>query len=69
MRKQAEVDSVVKDEQVKLIRDLQDFIKDQATAIVEFDEALVRRLIAYFTVFEERFVVELKSGITVDIEA
>ena len=39
MRKQAEVDTVVKDEQMRLIQDLQDFIKAQPTTITEFDRS------------------------------
>lgn len=42
-RRQAEVDSVIKDEQMKKIRDLQDFVKSQPATITEFDETLVRR--------------------------
>ena len=67
LRKQAEVDSVVKDEQMKQINDLQDFIRQQPTNITEFDETLVRRLISKITVFENRFAVELKSGASVEI--
>lgn len=52
MRKQSEVDTVVRDEQMKQINDLQDFIKAQPTTITEFDETLVKRLIANITVFE-----------------
>ena len=69
MRKQAEVDSVVKDEQMHLIQDLQDFIKSQPSTITEFDEILVKRLITKITVFEDHFTVEFKSGVTIDIEA
>ncbi len=69
MRKQAEVDSVVKDEQMRLIQDLQDFIKSQPTTITEFDETLVKRLIAKITVFEDHFTIDFKSGVTIDIEA
>lgn len=69
MRKQAEVDSVVKDEQMRLIQDLQDFIRFQPTTITEFDEVLVKRLIEKITVFEERFTVDFKSGVTIEIEA
>ena len=69
MRRQAEVDSVVKDEQVKQINDLQDFIKSQPTTITEFDETLVKRLIAKITVFEDYFAVEFRSGITIEIRA
>ena len=68
-RRQAEVDSVIKDEQMKQIRDLQDFVKGQPATITEFDETLVSRLIAKITVFEGHFAVEFKSGITIDIEA
>ena len=51
------------------IKELQDFIAGQETDITEFDEALVRKLIAKITVFTEHFTVEFKSGITIDIEA
>lgn len=69
MRKQAEIDSVVKDEQMRLIQDLQDFVKGQPATITEFDETLVSRLIEKITVVEDRFTVDFKSGITIDIEA
>ena len=68
-RRQTEVDSVIKDEQMKQIRDLQDFVKNQPATITEFDEALVSRLIEKITVFEDHFTVEFKSGITIEIEA
>jgi len=67
-RRQAEVDSVIKDEQMKQIRELQDFVKGQPATITEFDETLVSRLIAKITVFEDHFTVDFKSGITIDIE-
>ena len=69
MRKQSEVDSVVKDEQLKQINDLQDFIRSQPTTITEFDEILVKRLISRITIFEDHFTVEFRSGITIEIEA
>ena len=69
MRKQAEVNSVVKDEQMRLIQDLQDFIKSQPTTITEFDETLVKRLIMKITVFEDHFTIDFKSGVTIDIDA
>ena len=68
MRKQSEVDSVVKDEQMKLITDLQDFIREQPTEITEFDATLVKRLIDRITVFDEYFTVEFKSGVIIEIE-
>ncbi len=69
MRKQAEVDSVVKDEQMRLIQDLQDFIHQQPTTITEFDETLVKRLITKITVFEDHFTIVFKSGVTIEINA
>ena len=68
MRKQSEVDSVVKDERMRLIQDLQDFIKSQPTTITEFDETLVKRLITKITVVEDHFTIDFKSGVTIDIE-
>lgn len=68
-RRQAEVDSVIKDEQMKQIRDLQDFVKSQPATITEFDETLVSRLIEKITVFDDHFTVDFKSGITIDIES
>ena len=55
MRKQSEVDSVLRDDQMKRIKDLQDFIKKQTTDITKFDEALVSRHIAKIIVFEDHF--------------
>ena len=68
MRKQSEVDSVVKDEQMKLITDLQDFIREQPTEITEFDETLVKRMIDRITVFDDYFTVEFKSEVVIEIE-
>ena len=68
MRKQSEVDSVVKDEQMKIITDLQDFIREQSTEITEFDETLVKRLIERIAVFDEYFTVEFKSVVVIEIE-
>ena len=69
LQKPAEVDSVAKDEQMRLIQDLQDFIKSQPTTITEFDETLVKRLITKIMVYEDHFTVDFKSGVTIDIEA
>ncbi|MDE6710620.1 MAG: DNA recombinase [Oscillospiraceae bacterium] len=44
------------------------FLNSQTAKIEEYDEQLVRRLIAKVTVYDERFEVELKSGISVDIQ-
>ena len=44
------------------------FLNEQSTSITKYDEALVRRLIEKVTIREDKFTVEFKSGLTVDIE-
>ena len=53
----------------KRITDMSAFLKEQRIALVQYDEALVRRLIEKVTVYEDKFTVEFKSGITIDIES
>ena len=43
------------------------FLNSQTAEIEEYDEQLVRRLIAKVTVFNDKFEVELKSGLSVDV--
>ena len=40
----------------------------QTVEVSEYDEQLVRQLIERVTVYEEKFEVEFKSGMTVDVE-
>lgn len=68
LKKQAEVETVTRDEQLNRITDLHDFINSQLTDITEFDEKIVNRLIQKITVFEDHFIVEFKSGVSVEIE-
>jgi len=37
------------------------------TALAEYDEQLIRRLIEKFIIYEDKFTVEFKSGVTVDV--
>lgn len=60
---------IPRDEQIKRINDLQDYISQQTTYLTEFDEALVRRWIKQITLWDDRITVELKSGISVDVDA
>lgn len=68
-KQQSLMDTETQKENLKRVKELQDFIATQATEITEFDESLVRRLIDKITVFTDYFTVEFKSGITIDIEA
>jgi hypothetical protein len=54
-------------ETMNRIKELQDFITGQDTAITEFNEPDVRKLIQKITVYEDKFTVEFKSGISIDI--
>jgi hypothetical protein len=67
-RQQTEIDTVARDEQISRITDLQDFIKQQTTDLTSFDESLVRRWLKQITVWDDHCTVELKSGISVDID-
>ena len=64
-----DLDSHRREEVMNRIKELQDFISKQKTDIIEFDEALVKKLIEKITVFADHFTVEFKSGIIIDIEA
>ena len=67
-RQQASMDTVQRDEQLKRITDLQDFIKDQTSDLTTFDEALVKRWLKQITIWHGHCTVELKSGLKVDVE-
>ena len=67
-RQQNTVDTAARDAQIGRINELQDYIKDQDATLTEFDEVLVKRWLKQITVFEDHFTVELKSGLTIDIE-
>jgi len=55
------------DELQKRITDMSAFLQEQPTALAQYDESLVRRLIEKVTVYEDKFIVEFKSGVTVDV--
>lgn len=62
------VENVNRDELKNRIADMDVFLREQPTAIAEYDESLVRRLIEKVTVYEKKFTVEFKSGVTVDVD-
>ena len=45
------------------------FLEEQSTAVTEYSEALVRRLIEKIVVYDEKLVIEFKSGLSVDVDA
>ena len=69
LKQQTTVDTVARDEQIKRINDLQDYIAQQTTHLTEFDESLVRRWIKQITIWDDYVTVELKSGVSIDVDA
>lgn len=61
-------ENVSQQEQQDRIRELQEFLMAQPHQIAEFDETLVRHLLAKVTVFSERLDFTFQSGVTVTIE-
>lgn len=68
----AEIDGKIKEKQQELqerLEDLDNFLDEQTEAITEYSEVLVRRLIEKITVYDEKLVVEFKSGLQIEVEA
>jgi site-specific DNA recombinase len=67
MKSKSKLDNHRRDETMNRIKELQDFITGQNTDIREFDESLVWKLIKSITVYADKFTVEFKSCVSVDI--
>lgn len=68
MKQKNFADTAVRDEQVKRINELNEFIEQQDSELTEFDESLARRWLKEIVVWDDRFSVELKSGVIIEIE-
>ncbi|MPM07058.1 hypothetical protein SDC9_53362 [bioreactor metagenome] len=66
-KQKVQLEIIGRDELKKRIADMGEFLRKQPTAITEYDEPLVKRLIEKVTVYEDKFTVEFKSGVTVDV--
>ncbi|MGI6777914.1 MAG: recombinase family protein [Acetivibrionales bacterium] len=66
-KQKLQVENANRDELKNRMADMTTFLKKQPTALTEYDEQLVRRLIEKVTIFEDKFTVEFKSSVTVDI--
>jgi site-specific DNA recombinase len=66
-KQKLQLESAVRDEQKKRIADMGTFLREQPTALTEYDEPLVRRLVEKVTIYEDEFIVEFKSGVTADV--
>ena len=67
-KEQALRENVSQQEQKERMRELQEFLAAQPHQIAEFDETLVRHLLAKVTVSSERLDFTFQSGVTVSIE-
>ncbi|MFA6808500.1 MAG: DNA recombinase [Eubacteriales bacterium] len=67
-KQKLQLESAGRDEQKKRITDMGTFLREQPTALAEYDEPLVRRLVEKVTIYEDKFIVEFKSGVTVDVD-
>ena len=66
MKQKNFTDTAVRDEQVKRINELNDFISQQDTELTEFDESLARRWLKEITIWSDRITVELKSWMSIE---
>ena len=51
------------------MNDMIAFLDEMPSAITEYDEVITRRLVNKVTIFDEKIVVELKSGLELEVEA
>lgn len=50
------------------MNDMIDYLEEMPTAITEYSEDITRRLVSKVTIFDEKIVVELKSGLVMEVE-
>ena len=67
-REKCTVNTAARDAQIARVNELQDFIKQSPARLEAFGEALVKRWLERIIVWEDHFIVELKSGLNMDIE-
>lgn len=66
-KQKAIVENLGSDELQKRITDMSAFLQEQTTVLTQYDEVLVRRLVEKVSVYENKFTVEFRSGVTVDV--
>lgn len=60
-------DNAERDGTKQRIAEMQQFLAGQTEQIEEYDENFVRRMVEKITVYEEKFTIEFKSGMSVDV--
>ena len=51
------------------MNDMISFLDEMPQAITEYNDALTRRLVERITIYDEKIMVELKSGLQMEVEA
>ena len=51
------------------MNDMISFLDEMPTMLTEYSDAITRRLVEKITIFDEKIVVELKSGLQIEVEA
>lgn len=67
LKQNALAESAERDGVKQRISEMEEFLNEQASEIESYDEQLVRWLIGKVTVYDDRFEVEFKSGMRVDV--
>ena len=49
------------------IQEMKNFLENQTDRISEYDEQLVRKMIEKITIYDDKFVIEFKSGTSLDV--
>ena len=62
------MESALKQEQIERMEDMTEFLDKQVREITKCSEALVRQLIEKIAVYDEKLVVEFKSGFAVEVD-
>ena len=66
-KQNVQADGAEREGMKKRITEMQQFLAERQQNITEYDEQLVRRLIEKITVYDEKVIVEFKSGTSVDV--
>ena len=61
-------DNAEREGQKQRIVEIQQFLAGQTEQIEEYDENLVRRMVEKITVYEDKYAVEFKSGMEIDVK-
>ena len=68
LKQNALVENAEREGKRQRIAEMTDFFNEQSCELEEYDEQLVRRLIEKVTVFHDKFAVEFRSGVEIDVE-